>query len=98
MSQYFYALSIVSRSGDSINNGLYSGVAEVFNIFQIIRNIPYSYDLAFARSVSIITCNIAEQGGSREFTFRRSYTFGELSTCLEDIIADISGMLESYSY
>lgn len=94
MVQYMYALSIVSRDGERINNGLYSGLAERSAMIRTIRDIQNVYDSNFTRNVAIIACNLAEfQGSGKSFQLRRSYASGTLSDCLEDIIGDIENIL-----
>ncbi len=94
MVQYLYALSVVSRAGNSINNGLYNGLSDKSAMIAAIRNIAMTYDPDFTESVAMITCNVAEhQGTGRQFQFCRTYMAGYLPNCLEEVIADLESAL-----
>lgn len=91
---YMYAVSIVSKANNVINNNLFNGLSDRNTMIGHIRSTASFHDQTFNNSIVMINCNIAEhQGSGQEFQFSRSYGAGILAHCLEEIIGDIEQAL-----
>lgn len=91
---YLYAVSIVSKADNVINNNLFNGLSTKNALIDHIRSTVTFHDPKFSNNIVMISCNIAEhQGDGKEFQFSRSYSAGSLAPCLEEIITDIDRAL-----